>query len=73
MRVSVLALRSNVWPKGLAYLGILGAMIYFLALASSVIPGLVLSGAIIIVGVIAAVLAPIWFTWMGLFLRRASS
>ena len=68
--VSLLALRSNAWPKGLSYLGILGAFIYFLALASIVIPSLFLSGAIIFVGVIGAVLAPIWFGWMGIYLRR---
>jgi len=70
---SILALRNNVWPKGLAYLGILAAFIYFLALASLVIPALFLSGAIILVGVIGAVFAPIWFTWMGSFLRRTGS
>jgi uncharacterized protein DUF4386 len=67
---SLLALRSQVWPRGMAYLGILGAFIYFLALASSTVPSLFVSGAIIVVGVIGAIFAPIWFTWMGIFLRR---
>ena len=70
---SILALRNNVWPKGLAYLGILAALIYFLALASTVIPALFLSGAIIFVGVVGAVLAPIWYGWMGIVLRGYKS
>jgi hypothetical protein len=70
--MSLLALRGNAWPKGLAYLGLLGAFIYFMALVSTVIPSLFISGIVIFVGVIGAVLAPIWFTWMGIFLRRAS-
>jgi hypothetical protein len=71
--VSLLALRGNAWPKGLAYLGIGGAMIYFLALASWVVPDLFVSGALIFVGVLGVVYAPIWFTWMGIFLRRITS
>ena len=67
---SILALRNNVWPKGLAHLGILAAFIFFLALASSAISALFLSGTILFVGVIGAVFAPIWFTWMGIFLWR---
>jgi hypothetical protein len=67
---SILALRNNVWPKGLAYLGIFAALIYFLALASTVIPALFISGTIIFVGVIGAVLAPIWYGWMGIHLWR---
>ena len=71
--VSLLALRGNVWPKGLAYLGIGGALIYFLALASWVIPNLYVSGALIFIAVLGVVYAPIWFTWMGIFLRRLDS
>ena len=71
--VSILALRGNAWPKGLAYLGIGGALLYFLALASSVVPNLVVSGTGAWIGIIGAVYAPIWFTWMGIFLRRKNS
>jgi len=71
--ISLLALRGNASPKGLAYLGIILAFVYFMALASSVIPGLVLSGTIVFVAGIGAVLAPIWFAWIGLVLYRNSS
>ncbi len=71
---SLLALRGNAWPKGLAYVGIATAFFYFLALAPAVIPSL--SGAVIftiVAGGGGLVLAPIWFTWMGIFLRRTGS
>jgi hypothetical protein len=71
--ISLLALRSNIWTRGLAYLGVFVAFIYFLALASSVFPALVLSGAILFVAGIAVVIAPIFFTWMGLYLRPIGS
>ena len=70
---SVLALRNQVWNKGLAYLGIFGAFTYFLALASSVISDFVLSGVFVFAGIIGAIMAPIWFTWMGIHLRRVAS
>ena len=70
---SVLALRNQIWNKGLAYLGIFGAFIYFLALAFSVISTLVFSGMIVYAGVIGAIFAPIWFTWMGIHLWRIGS
>jgi len=70
---SYLALRNNIWPKGLAYLGILAGFIYFLALSSWTVPPFHASGALVIVGVIGAVLGPIFLTWMGIFLRRIGS
>jgi hypothetical protein len=71
--ISMLALRNHTWPKGLAYLGIFGAFVYFLALLAQVIPNLVYSGVFVYVGVLGAVVAPIWFTWMGIHLRRVGS
>jgi hypothetical protein len=71
--ISVLALRHQVWHKGLAYLGIFGAFVYFLALLAQVIPDLVYAGAVVYVGILGAIVAPIWFTWMGIHLRRAAS
>lgn len=71
--ISVLALRHQIWHKGLAYLGIFGALIYFLALLAQVIPNFVYSGFIVYVGILGAIIAPIWFTWMGVHLRRVGS
>lgn len=71
--ISVLALRHQIWHKGLAYLGIIGALIYFLALLAQVIPDFVYSGFIVYVGILGAIIAPIWFTWMGVHLRRVGS
>jgi len=71
--ISVLALRHQVWHKGLAYLGILGAFVYFLALLAQVIPDLVYSGLIVYVGIVGAMIAPIWFIWMGVHLRKIGS
>ena len=50
-----------------------GNVIYFLALASSVVPNLVLSGDFVFVGVIGAIFAPIWSTRMGNHLRHVGS
>ena len=69
---SLLALRGKAWPAGLAVLGIIGAGVYFLALAAMVIPDMVISGAINIVAGIGGVLGPIFYIWLGLFLRRSS-
>lgn len=71
--ISVLALRHQVWHKGLAYLGIFGAFVYFLGLLALVIPAFVYSGGSVYVGVLGAVVAPIWFTWMGIYLWRTGS
>ena len=71
--ISVLALHNHTWPKGLAYLGIFGAFVYFLGLLAQVIPDFVYSGAIVYIGVLGAVVAPIWFTWMGIHLWRMGS
>jgi hypothetical protein len=70
---SYLALRHQAWPRGLAYLGILSAFIYFLALSVWVIPVLMISGMLIVVGGIAVVLAPIFYIWMGIHLRQLES
>lgn len=69
--ISLLALRGNVWSKGLAYLGIALAFVYFLALSPIVFPSL--SGVVIftvVAGGGGIVLAPIWYIWMGIHLRR---
>lgn len=68
--VNLLALRGNRWPKGLAYLGIAVALVYFLA----VIPAGILGDlTFVLAGVGGVVLAPIWYIWMGVSLRRKGS
>jgi hypothetical protein len=71
--ISLHAMRGKVWPKGLAYLGIVGAIVLFMLLVSTVIPTLFFSGTGKIVAGIGAVLAPVWFTWLGIFLHRFGS
>jgi hypothetical protein len=71
--VSLLALRENIWPKGLAYMGVFSALYSFLSLAALVIPSLVLSGLGTILAGISALFIPIWLIWVGIFLRRLGS
>jgi len=71
--IGLLALRSKVFPKGLAYLWIFGAFAYFMALAASIVPALYLSGAVIVISGLGAILAPIGYGWMGIHLWRVSS
>ncbi len=67
---SVLALRYQVWHKGLAYLWIFGAFAYFIGLASAIIPDFLLSGAGVVISGLGAILGPIGYGWMGIHLRR---
>jgi hypothetical protein len=68
--VNVAALRGRIWPRPLAYVGIAGAIAYGLLLAGGVLQVEVLIAAAAASGV---VLAPVWYIWTGLILRRASS
>lgn len=68
---SVLALRGRAWPRGLAILGIVGSGVYFMALASNAIPNMVVAGAINTVAGVAALLGPVFYIWLGLFLRSS--
>jgi hypothetical protein len=67
--VSLLALRRNIWPKLLAYLGIVLAIAYFLVLSTFVLPTL-REMILILSGIGGVVLAPIWYIWIGLILYR---
>ena len=71
--IGLLALRGKVFPKGLAYLWIFGAFAYFTALAASIIPDLSLSGMVIVISGLGAVLGPIGYGWMGIHLWRVGS
>jgi hypothetical protein len=71
--IGLLALRGKVFPRGLAYLWIFGAFAYFMALAASIIPDLYLSGVVIVISGIGAILGPIGYGWMGIHLWRNTS
>ena len=65
--VNVLALRARSWPKPLAYLGIVGAIGYFMAVMSAVVPN-ALGMILIVAGIGALVVGPLWYIWIGLIL-----
>jgi len=67
--VSLLALRSGAWPKPLAYVGIGVAIVYGLVVASSLLQIQLFTA--IVAGVGGVILAPIWYIWFGLRLRKA--
>jgi len=70
--VSLLALRGNVFPRLLTYLGIVLAIAYFLAMITMIFPdvrGMLLA----IAGIGGILLAPLWYGWIGVFLYRKSS
>lgn len=68
--VSLLALRGGIWPKPLAYLGIVVAIVYWLIVASNFLQ--VQSFTAIVAGVGLVVLTPLWYIWLGLSLRKAT-
>jgi hypothetical protein len=70
LAVSLLAIRSNTWPRLLAYIGIAAGIAYFIILASDIfsIAILTLIGA----GLGGIILAPIWYIWSGLRLYEAT-
>jgi hypothetical protein len=65
---SLLALRGGVWPKALALLGIVGAIVYSLVVVAQVVrtPSLI----VVLAGVGGVVLLPVWYIWLGLRLRK---
>lgn len=70
--VNVLAWRGRMWPRALVYLGLAGAIGYFVAVASAVVPNM-LAAILVVAGVGAIVVGPIWYVWMGLHLCRLPS
>ena len=69
--VSVLALRGGAWPKLLAFVGIGLALASWLVVVGEVTQTQSQSLLAIPAVIGLAILAPIWFIWLGLRLRRA--
>jgi hypothetical protein len=69
--INLLGLRGGAWPRPLAYLGLAGGVLYWCALAGNLfgIPLLFQLAA----GLGGVILAPIWFAWVGLILRRPAT
>ena len=68
--VSLLALRGGTWPKPLAYAGIGIAIANWLLVAGEVIQIQLLIA--IVAGAGFVILAPLWYIWLGLRLRKAT-
>lgn len=68
--VSLLALRGDIWPKPLTYLGIAVIIVYWLIVASNFLQIQLFTA--IVAGVGLVILTPIWYIWLGLRLRGAS-
>jgi len=68
--VNLLALSGNTWPKTLSYVGIAGAIAYWLVVAGYVFQMYIL---ISVAAAASIVIAPIWYIWAGLTLQKATS
>ena len=66
--VSLLAARAGVWPRMLSYIGIAVAVLYWLVVVANVFGIWFLIS--IVAGLGGVILAPIWYIWVGLLLRR---
>ncbi len=70
LTISLLALRSRAWPRGLAYVGVVSAVGYFVALLSQVLPGYKI--LTLVAAPTAIILGPIFYVWLGVVMRRPS-
>lgn len=68
--VNVLALRLKSWPKPLAYIGIVGAMAYWLVVVGT---SLHIDAFVTIAAAAGVIVGPIWSLWAGLSLLREKS
>jgi hypothetical protein len=67
--VSLVALLGRAWPKSLAYLGIGVGIAYCLVVSTNFLQSQLYTA--IVAGFGFVVLAPIWYIWLGLRLRKA--
>jgi hypothetical protein len=67
--VSITALQHNVYPKLLGWLGIILTIPHLLVLFGTYFKNQSILSSVLIIGV----LAPIWYIWMGLTLRRVGN
>lgn len=66
--INWLALRSEIFPNGLAYVGLATGVAYAFVVAGNILNiGLLIS---IAAGLGGVILAPIWFIWVGVRLRN---
>lgn len=59
-------------PTGLAYVGLAGGIAYVIGLAETTLQQLPIL-TVIAAGLGGIILAPIWYIWTGLILRRMST
>lgn len=67
--VSITALQHNVYPKLLAWLGIILTIPHLLVLFGTYFKNQTILTSVLVIGV----LAPIWYIWMGLHLRKVGN
>ena len=67
--VSLLALRLGAWPRPLAYVGLALSTAYWLIAISNSLN--IQKFTAIVSGIGLIILAPIWYIWLGLRLRKA--
>jgi hypothetical protein len=66
--VNLLALRGGTWPKPLALVGIVGAIVYSLVVVAQVAQ---IQSLIVILAGGGVFLIPLWYIWLGLRLRKS--
>lgn len=68
--VSLLAMQSNNFPKLLSYLGILHAVLFLLIPVGAIFK---MSSILVLVAGAGIIVAPIWWIWIGLTLRKSTN
>jgi len=68
--INLLALRQGAWPRPLAYLGMVGAVLYWLVPIGNLFGlqvAMVIEAAVALVG--GVMIGPVWFIWIGRVVR----